>query len=216
MHSLKVNKCSLAEWAVLEMSEIRNKIREAVNSGFAPLLKSAGYRKNGFNFRQDVTPSVFRLVNVQCSQWDTQTKGEFTVNLGVYHSDLAALHPMLPVTDSPLVKDCVVQERLGFLMPRGKDFWWTIRPDSDAKALGTRVAAAWNKYGRPWLELNSSLPEARKFLLGRNHFFLAAMASHALGQKSETLRWLSKAIEDWPEGEERIEAWRRRHLGSRR
>jgi hypothetical protein len=198
------------------MSAIREKIVEAVTSGFAPVLKAAGYRKKGFNYHQEVSPTVVRLVNVQCSQWNDEFEGRFTVNLGVYHRDLAALHDALPVVASPLVKDCVVQERLGFLLPAHRDHWWSVDSRTDRTALGERVARDWSKYGRPWLDLHSSLEEARRFLVAHNHFFLAAMASHALGQSRDAERWLARALEDWPDGNERIDAWRRSHVGLRR
>jgi hypothetical protein len=198
------------------MSAIRDKIAEAINSGFAPVLKAGGYRKKGFNFERVASPTVVRLVNVQCSQWNDATEGKFTVNLGVYHRDVAALHDALPVVESPLAKDCIVQERLGFLMPGHKDQWWRVDKRTDLTALGAKVASAWYKFGKPWLDLHSSLEEARRFLLRHNHFFLAAMASHAMGEKQETKRWLARAIQDWPGGKERIDAWRRSHLGRQR
>jgi hypothetical protein len=194
------------------MSDMRDRIVEAVTSGFAPLLKAAGYRKKGLNFHQEASPTVVRLVNVQCSQWNDELEGRFTVNLGVYHRDLAALHDALPVVESPLVKDCIIQERLSVLMPAHEDQWWCVDKRTDVTALGAEVARAWSQYGQPWLDSLSSLNEARSFLLADNYFFLAALASHALGDRQETERLLERAEEDWPEGKKRIGAWRRAHL----
>ena len=185
---------------------------KVVVATFAPALKAAGYRKQGARFRADISPTVVRLVNVQSSQWNMDGEGQFTVNLGVYHRDLAALHDACPAVESPLVQHCVVQERLGCLMPVGQDYWWPIDDKTDLAALGFEVASAWEKYGKPWLEANSTLEGAREFLLGRNLHFLAAMASVAMGKPDEAHHWLDKAIELSPKGRERIEAWRAAHL----
>lgn len=197
---------------VLNAMSATHDMMKAVVAAFAPVLKATGYRKQGARFREEVSPTVVRLVNIQSSQWNMGTEGQFTVNLGVYHRDLAALHDACPVVELPLVQHCVVQQRLGFLMPVGKDFWWSINSKTDLAALGSEVASAWEKYGKPWLDSNSTLEDARDFLMGRNWYFLAAMASLAMGKPDDAHHCLNKAIEDWPEGKKRLEAWRAIHL----
>ncbi len=185
-----------------------------VAAGIAPGLKAAGYRKQGFKFHQKASPTVVRLVNLQSSQWNSGSDGRFTVNLGVYHRDLAALHDTIPVFESPLVHQCIVQRRLGFLMPCNRDFWWTINNKANLAALSAGVALSWSKYGKSWLESNSSLAGARKFFLASKSHFLAAMASLAMGERTEAEKLLAAAIRDAPLLKERIDAWRRVHLSS--
>jgi hypothetical protein len=196
------------------MSAIHEKIGAVVSCGLAQALKSAGYRKKGFNFGQDVSTTVVRLVNVQASQWNTAREGEFTINLGVYHRDLAELHDILPPVKSPKVYDCVIQQRIGLIMPERLDHWWSITRSTNIAALGAEVAEVWYEYGKPWLELHCSLKQAREFLITHNHFFLAAMASLALGQKREARQWVTRASVEWPGGADRIRAWRDHHLRS--
>jgi hypothetical protein len=182
---------------------------------FAPTLKTAGYRKQGARFRKEVSPTVVCLVNIQSSQWNMGSEGSFTVNLGVYHRDLAALHDAFPVVDSPLVHHCMVQQRLGMLMPGGLDTWWTVNDKTDLEALGTKVAAIWLQYGKPWIDTNSTLEGAREFFLSQEHHFFAAMASLAMGKPDEAHHWLDKANESSATFRECIEAWRAAHLGKR-
>jgi hypothetical protein len=196
---------------IVPMSATHDMMKVVV-AAFAPALKASGYRKQGTRFREDVSPTVVRLVNIQSSRWNIGSEGEFTVNLSVYHRDLAALHDTLPVVESPLVQHCVVQQRLGFLMPIGKDYWWKINDKTDLEALGSEVASAWEEYGKPWLHSNSTLEGARDSLLGQKWYFLAAMASLAMGKPDDAHHWLDKALEDWPAGKDRVEAWRARHL----
>jgi hypothetical protein len=197
---------------VFDAMSATNHMMKDVVAAFAPALKSAGYRKQAARFRRDASPTVVQLVDIQSSQWNVDSEGQFTVNLGVYHRDLEALHDASPVVESPLVHDCLVQQRIGFLMPVGRDFWWPINPTTDLTGLGEKVGAAWVQYGKPWLEAKSTLEGAREHLLKEKHYFLVAMASCALGNPDDAHQWLDKAVEDWPEGNERIEAWRTAHL----
>jgi hypothetical protein len=185
---------------------------KVVVAAFAPALKAAGYRKQGARFREEVSPTVVRLVNIQSSDWNMGSEGQFTVNLGVYHRDFEALHDACPAADSPLVRDCKVQQRLGHLMPVGRDYWWSFDSNTDLVALGSEVSSAWEKYGKPWLDTHSTLEAARDFLLSRNFHFLAAMASLLMGKPHDAHHWLDKSNECWPGGKERIEAWRAAHL----
>jgi hypothetical protein len=191
---------------VLDAMSATHDMMKVVVAAFAPTLKAAGYRKQGARWREEASSTVVRLVNIQSSQWNMGTEGQFCVNLGVYHRDLAALHDACPVVESPLVQHCVVWQRLGFLMPVGKDYWWSFNSKTDLVALGSEVASAWEKYGEPWLDVNSALEGAREFLLARNWYFLAAMAGLAMGKPDDAHYWLDKSNELWPEGKERIEA----------
>jgi Domain of unknown function (DUF4304) len=184
---------------------------KVVVAAFAPALKAAGYRKQGARFREEVSPTVVRLVNVQSSAWNMGSDGNFTVNLGVYHRDFEALHDACPVVDSPLVQHCSVQQRLGHLMPVRTDYWWSFDSKTDLVALGSEVASAWAKYGKKWLDTNSTLEGARGFLLRRKLHFLVAMASLAMGKADDAHHWLDKAIEDGTD-RKRVQAWRAAHL----
>lgn len=193
------------------MSATNDMMKEVV-AAFAPTLKKAGYRKQGANWREEVSSTVVRLVNIQSSPWNMGGEGQFCVNLGVYHRDLAALHDSSPVVESPLVRHCLIQQRLGFLMPIGKDHWWSINDETDLAALGSEVATDWETHGKPWLDAKSTLEGAREFLLSRKMYFLAAMTSLAMGKPDDAHHWLDKSNELWPQGKERIEAWRTAHL----
>jgi hypothetical protein len=175
-------------------------------------MKAFGYRKQGARFCQEVSTKVLRLVNIQSSAWNVCSDGKFTINLGVYHRDLAKLHDVIPEVESPLVQHCIVQQRIGFLMPVGRDYWWSINAKTDLTAIGNEVAGEWEKYGKPWLDAKSSLEGARVHLEQQKEYFLAAMASFAMGKHDDTHHWLDKAIEDCPPSKDRIDAWRRAYL----
>jgi len=195
----------------ITMSTTREMMKTVV-AAFAPALKSVGYRKQGARFWNESSPTVVRLVNIQSSSWNSGCEGQFTVNLGVYHRDLAALHDGMPVVNSPLVQHCVVQARIGRLMPARRDVWWSIDQKKDLVALGEKVATIWIKYGNPWLEARSTLDGAREHLLSMKDYFLVAMASLAMGNPDDAQLWLDKAVESNPLCKDHVDAWRSTYL----
>ena len=191
---------------VLDAMSATHNMMKVLVAAFAPSLKAAGYRKQGARWHEQVSSTVVRLVNIRVRNGTLLgSEGQFCVNLGVYHRDFAALHDACPFVESPLVQHCRVQQRLGFLMPVGKDHWWSFNNKTDLVALGSEVASAWEKYGEPWLDSNSTLEGARAFLLSCNWHFLAAMASLAMAKPDDAHHWLDKSNEVWPEGKDRIE-----------
>jgi hypothetical protein len=104
---------------------------KTIVAAFAPALKSAGYRKKGARFWNEPSPTVVCLVDIQSSAWNSGSEGQFTVNLGVYHRDFAALHDGMTVKVSPLVRNCVIQTRIGRLMPAPRDVWWSFDEKTD-------------------------------------------------------------------------------------
>jgi hypothetical protein len=188
-----------------QMSIIRKLFDEVTKKGLTPLLKADGYKKKGSNFRKDPTPTVLWLVNVQSSQWNNPTDGNFTINLGIFHRDLAALHDMLSGIQNPLTRHCLVQSNLGT---------WSLDSKTDLDALANAIAESWRLNGRKWMEHFSSLIETRTFFVDEQKtYFLAAMASHVLKEDNATRYWLARAIEENPVMRDKFLDWERKHLG---
>jgi hypothetical protein len=194
------------------MSAIRKLITEATRKGLAPVLKAERYRKDGSNFRKDASPTVVWLVNVQASRWNSSKEGQFAVNLGVYHRDLAKLHDELPYVENPLARHGVIQARLRRRISGTEEDWWPVSEAADPELLSKHLAETWTKDGRAWMEKYSSLAEVRTFLVADKSYFLAALASHALKEEEETRHWLACAIQLSPPNKERIDAWEHHHL----
>lgn len=72
------------------MSESARLIDDAIRSFVAPAMKDAGYRKFGRSWYSDDGRAV-RVLNVQGSSWNSASSARFTVNLGVWYEDVAAL-----------------------------------------------------------------------------------------------------------------------------
>lgn len=184
---------------------------KVVVSAFAPVMKAAGYKKQASRFREDVSPNVTRLVNIQSSMWNDDGKGKFTVNLGVYHRELAILFGESPI-ESPLVQHCAIQERIGSLMPGGTDHWWSFNRKTDLVALGNEVGSIWEQYAKPWIDSHSTWDGVRDHFLASNNVFLAAKVCFAAGDLDESRQLLDKALNECPEESEEILAWRTIYL----
>jgi hypothetical protein len=156
-------------------------IDEVLALGLAGALKRAGFKKSARTFRRALDGAI-QVVNVQASQ-SNGPAARFTVNLGVYRAEIAALlAPSLPLTTQPKEYQCVVRERIGFLMPKGADHWWEVRPHGsiDNERLAGEVADAVLGYGLPWLESNFSIGAIRE-TLSAHPTLVTAAASIAAG-----------------------------------
>ena len=126
-------------------------------------MKHAGYLKTARTWRKSKGNCIC-ITNLQACWTNKDREGSFTINLGVYFPKAEKLGHGHPPVERPYVSDCIVNERLGVLMPSGLDHWWEIKRRTDLEKLGREVAVCWQKYGHPWLEKYSDPYEAQKFL----------------------------------------------------
>ena len=81
------------------MRSARDLIAEVVKTGPAPMLKRHGFKKTAFNFARR-QGSVAHFLNLQLSQWNQGTDGQFYINVGVMFDDMHRLRssepPLLP------------------------------------------------------------------------------------------------------------------------
>ncbi|HWY08192.1 MAG TPA: DUF4304 domain-containing protein [Candidatus Acidoferrales bacterium] len=167
-------------------------VTQAVKLGLAPLLHKDGFKKRGTNFYQ-ITPESNRLVFVQSSQWNSSSRSRFTIELGLYFPAIDAVTNETWTRAgakqwNPKIYNCQLRQRIGFLMPVGGDFWWTVTPSSDANELALEMAKAWQQYGAAWMRSNADLPYAATRLEAESGFLLAAQARLALGERAKASR----------------------------
>ena len=99
------------------MSEVARRIDEVIRTGLAPALKAQGYKKAARTFRRR-EPGHTLVVNVQGSSWNSDADGSFTLNLGVYFPTVVPFLDWMRAVERPTEPDCVVRQRIGFVMPR--------------------------------------------------------------------------------------------------
>lgn len=131
------------------MSDIAKTIDRIIGSGLAKCLKGEGYVKKTRTFYLR-KPEIIQVVNVQASMGNLDNEGRFTLNLGLYSQDLAALLEGKSDEEFPKEYHCVLRQRIGFLMPVKKDHWWTL--PGDEAGLAQEIVDAWQNFGKPWID----------------------------------------------------------------
>lgn len=109
-----------------------------IQHDIGPLLKDRGFRKSRQTFWKD-SDMILAVISFQKSQWNSNEVVSFTVNVGIASKRLMPAHP---AHRPPRVEACVVQERIGWLLPIREDLWWEIRSDTDIDRVADDVKAA--------------------------------------------------------------------------
>ncbi len=175
------------------MSKTSEQIDYIIKVGLHPLLKREGFLKSSRTFRRSRADCV-QIINVQGSWTNYDDKGQFTVNLAVYVPEAAKIHGLFRITDRPLESDCMINERLGFLMPVHRDYWWNFDSKSDLDEIAKEVVSACVNYGLSWLDEHSTLEGAIKFSLSRKTPWWASIFSLLLENRENAKQYLSEAI----------------------
>jgi hypothetical protein len=125
-------------------------IDAVIAAGTAPLLKAAGFRKAGRAF-QRAAGCLFQVVQFQASQWNTPDHAQFTANLNIVQPFFHEVWSGRPFPSNPASAAAIVSQRIGLLMPGGRDHWWEVTPATEVGPLGAKVASAVADYGLTFL-----------------------------------------------------------------
>ncbi|MCW3466636.1 DUF4304 domain-containing protein [Chitinophaga nivalis] len=122
-------------------------------SAIGNCLKSNNWKKQGktFYFSQD---NNWGLINFQNST-DNQEEILFTINLAVSSTVLRKFEDK-DLTKMPGIVRCHWTERIGFLMPVNKDFWWEIDATTDLLALSREIIEILVQKGIPEIKKHMS------------------------------------------------------------
>jgi hypothetical protein len=130
----------------------------------APELRSLGFKGSGQNFSLP-NDSHWALLGFQKSDFSHRDEISFTINLTVVRRDEwerghAKAWPSRPVRPpganwglSPMLEadfgGAYWHERIGSLMPGGRDRWWTVADDEDTRDLAAVVVAEIDEFAIP-------------------------------------------------------------------
>jgi hypothetical protein len=146
------------------MSDIKEMIDLVIKNEFSETLKNSGYKKSGRNWKKK-KENLLLFTNLQASSFNTSEEGQFTLNLAIFFPEADMLKNGPPSNDKPHYTDCILQERIGRLIPDGGDIWWKVDKNTDLINLGRTIAEVWKTYGEKWLENLSDYEKAKKWLL---------------------------------------------------
>jgi hypothetical protein len=133
---------------------VRDHFFETLRVGFAPLLRSEGFRGSGRTFRR-TRGEFLHIVNIQGSRHGDRC----SVNLGVHLSFLPLLGGGGPL-DPARIRECECEFRARLVLPGESDRWWpygTVEEDSTASARD--LIDLYSSEGRKHFERASAFPE---------------------------------------------------------
>lgn len=84
----------------------------------------------------------FALIDVQRSAKSTRERVVFTLNLGVWSDRIAGFMPSSSKAQPPAITECHWRERIGFLLPKREDEWWSITQVDDVEVVKRELAPA--------------------------------------------------------------------------
>ena len=112
------------------------------------VLKPAGFKKDGSNFRICYDNGLGKIINFQRSMFNYHAECRFCINMGLYL-------PQVGQERIPRFKDyvCAVRERAAFISPRyRKDYWWCIFEGRDMEELFGEMQAILTEDVLPWMD----------------------------------------------------------------
>ena len=178
------------------MSEISKKIDEIIKIGIAPLLKGHGFKKKARNFYRSFDDRV-DIINVQASRYNEGTKGEFTINLGVYFPAIAEITEAIPVKGIPKEYNCTVRKRIGGVLDDRQDIWWSVDTATNLEEVAFELATKVENFCLPWLEEMSTIDNVKN-QVSKNMPFIAAGISLMQGEKVDAKNYLEACIKKKP------------------
>ena len=136
---------------------ILNEIQVEIHS----FLKQIGFRKKGRTFNRETEKGIIQVINIQNGKYEFGGKHDipelrenhyckFTINLGVFVSELYELSEHNKPKSIYQEYDCNIRTRLSSLTTKD-DFWWTIS-DSSFKT-SQEIISGLKSEGIPWLNL---------------------------------------------------------------
>lgn len=127
--------------------ELDKAYREFLSRVHREILKPAGFKKEGGNFRLYHDNGLCKIINFQRSLYNDQAECRFAINLGLYIQKDPE-NPNLRFKEY----ECCVRYRAALLDPTyGRDHWWAIFEGRDMEKLFAEVQSTLSTSTLPWL-----------------------------------------------------------------
>ena len=132
-------------------SESSKKIDAIIAENPKKYLKEQDYKKSGRYFFKEVN-ELIHTIDFQASKHNIPVEANFTINTGIV---FPYFHEKW--TGTPLPKNIgrsatLIHRRVGHLMTEGKDFWWTVTPETNVNDVGIEIQQHLQNLIIPFLE----------------------------------------------------------------
>lgn len=173
------------------------------------LLKAAGFKKRGRTLYRVGTDSS-DVINLQASQWNTVSEMQFTANLGTHQVDLAKELKRQRTTLPQKVEECMLQERIGWVMPDQLDVWWRIDSEHTEEHASLALTKAVEGYVLPWFELCRRRETLIQYMSGRAGWRSADVLL-LLGERDLAINAMERISSKLPDSTDAISRWKLEH-----
>jgi hypothetical protein len=127
--------------------------RKTILAEMQSLLKPMGFRKTRTLFSSTVNDVVL-FVQLQASTKSTKDFLVVTVNLGIFSRTVAE---RAGNTHEPNIHEAHWWQRIGMLMPEGKDKWWETSNEAEATLCASEITSVLANHALPEMQsLNST------------------------------------------------------------
>lgn len=121
----------------------------------APMLRERSFRRQRLTFNREPEPGLVQVLAFQLGeQHPSDLRGRFTVNLGLWFDEVAALDSWRARKRFVHASAALLRQRVGFLLERPADTWWRV--DVPAELLATLVRELVVDHALPFLDRLSS------------------------------------------------------------
>ncbi len=135
---------------------------DEVQEGLTQFLKPLGFRKSSRNYNRAEEEGVVQVINLQTGMyeigpplpepvqhWRPNLYGKFTVNIGVWVSDIERAEPKGSWPKFIIEARCSIRTRLSALAGHS-NLWWSL--DAPKEKTLTEVISLLDRHGLPFLE----------------------------------------------------------------
>ncbi len=170
------------------------------------LLREVGFRTAGRTFVRHADGCT-DVLNVQGMSGNTRESIKFTFNLGVHEESLAKRLNRSRESPPKSHFDCMLSERVGWVVPERGDLWWTIDAENSPKQVGAWVHGVVSEFVLPWYTACHTTEGLIGFLRKRGGWG-APDVLWALGEREIALEVLHRLDQRMPNREKLIADWK--------
>lgn len=142
-------------------TEAQLKFETIVREGIHHFLKPKGFKKRGLNFKRTVG-ELSHVLNIQRSQYNSQSDIKFTINLGIFSPDYYKIEydynfeKENKIPDFPREYDSIIRLRIGALRYE-EDKWYKVNSNTDIRQIIKEMDEDINKFILPFFDKISTI-----------------------------------------------------------
>ncbi|MEQ5777143.1 DUF4304 domain-containing protein [Thalassospira sp. NFXS8] len=180
-------------------------LADLIKNYVTPLLKQHGFKKKGLTWNKS-NDGFVQVVNFQLSRFNSDVEKDFTINIGVFNSQVWkkcwGKEPPKVIKE----EDCFPRMRVGRLLNKPTDHWWTYDANTNDSGIGKEIKGILGEKCLPFLNAMLDQNEVFRFYSVHTECLMLiekvylAIIKHDVGDvrySEELLSEIAVASKDW-------------------